>query len=96
MVLNAPNVGSFIRADVRLFRRIGMKFHLLAPLIFLGSLASVIPAAADSVLFSTGNVDGLIAAASRPAPEAKAKLRRPTILHSPTALQSAALPLPAW
>jgi hypothetical protein len=51
-----------------------MKFHLLAPLIFLGSLASVIPAAADSVLFSTGNVDGLIAAASRPATGGKSEI----------------------
>jgi PEP-CTERM motif-containing protein len=43
-----------------------MKFHLLAPMIFLSSVASVIPATADTVFFSTGNVDGLMAAASRP------------------------------
>jgi hypothetical protein len=43
-----------------------MKFHLFAPMIFLSSIASVIPAMADPVFFSTGNPDGLIAAASRP------------------------------
>src|SRR5436309_2036537 len=39
-----------------------MKYHLVAPMIFL----SAVPAMADPVLFSTGDVDARMAAASRP------------------------------
>jgi len=43
-----------------------MKFHLLAPMIFVSSIASIIPATANPVFFSTGDPDGRMAAASRP------------------------------
>jgi hypothetical protein len=43
-----------------------MKFHLLAPLIFVSSIASIIPATANPVFFSTGDPDGRMAAATRP------------------------------
>src|SRR5438270_7929916 len=51
-----------------------MKFHLLAPVIFLSGVASVIPATADTVLFSSGNVTNLMAAASRPATGGKTEI----------------------
>jgi hypothetical protein len=43
-----------------------MKTNLLVSAFCLSSLATVIPAVADPVFFSTGNLNGLMAAASRP------------------------------
>jgi hypothetical protein len=51
-----------------------MKFHLLAPMIFVSSVVLIISARADPVLFSTGNVDGRMAAASRPASAGKVEI----------------------
>jgi hypothetical protein len=46
--------------------RLSVKTNLFFPVVLLGSLASASPASAGTVFFSTGDPDGLMAAASRP------------------------------
>jgi hypothetical protein len=68
-----------------------MKANLLVSIVFLSGLASGLPAtAADPVFFSTGNPDGLIAAASRPSGGVfEIETADDFILANPTTINSA-------
>jgi len=58
-----------------------VKSRLLISAICLSSLVAVIPANGASFTFSTGNPDGLMAAASRPmCLQANSRLKLPTTL----------------
>jgi PEP-CTERM motif len=69
-----------------------MKTNLLVSIVFLSGLASGLPAtAADPVFFSTGNPDGLIAAASRPSSPGVFEIETADdfVLANPTTINSA-------
>ena len=68
-----------------------MKSRFLISAICLSSLAAVIPANADPFFFSTGNPDGKMAAASRPAAGSPFEIETADdfVLTSPTSITSA-------
>ena len=68
-----------------------MKSRLLISAICLSSLVAVIPANGASFTFSTGNPDGLMAAASRPMSAGKFEVETADdfVLTNPTSITSA-------
>ena len=68
-----------------------MKSRFLISAVCLSSLAAIVPANADPLLFSTGNPDGLMAAASRPGsgPIFEIETADDFVLTSPTSITSA-------
>src|SRR5258708_18472202 len=68
-----------------------MKFHLFAPMILFTSIAAAIPANADPIFFSTGNPDGLMAAASRPSSSGRIEIEAADdfVLKNSTTINSA-------
>jgi PEP-CTERM motif len=68
-----------------------MKANLLVSAVFLSGLASSLPATANPVFFSTGNPDGLIAAATRPSTGSTFEIETADdfVVTTPTTINSA-------